>query len=193
MSSVTTLNYERHYAYRQGGSIRRANRTQRLEFGKRLKEAFERAGYLGRGSASRVAEKIGARPTLVSSWLRGDAMPSRQYPARLIALLGPDAARTLWEFGAPSGAADRTPHSASLRAVREGTPVTLANVSSMIARAVGRAVERTLASDEMQHTRKGQEAIADWLLETAELFSRWGADNSELIAAARALQKGKIK
>lgn len=120
-------------------------------------------------------------------------MPSGPYPARLIALLGPDAGRTLWEIGGASGGAERAPHSGSLRAVREGTPVTFANVPSMIARAVARAVERTLAADEMQHTRKGQEAIADWLLETAELFGRWGADNTELIAAARALQKGKIK
>ncbi len=63
----------------------------------------------------------------------------------------------------------------------------------MIARAIGRAVERTLAHDEMQDTTNGREFLADWLLETAQKFSKFGADVSDLIATAQALKKGKMK
>jgi hypothetical protein len=139
-----------------------------------------------------VAREIGARPTLVASWLRGDAMPSGHYPARLIELLGPGAAR-LWGEGASGGVRDESLRSGPIRAPKGGVPATLATVAPMIARAVGRAVERTLALDEMQSTTKGREFLADWLLQTAKDFTKFGADVSDLIATAEALRKGKIK
>ncbi len=119
-------------------------------------------------------------------------MPSGNYPARLMELLGPGSA-SLWGNAPSSAGPYRPAHSASVRAVRENSPLPLAQVAPMIARAIGRAVERTLAHDEMQDTTNGREFLADWLLETAQKFSKFGADVSDLIATAQALKKGKMK
>lgn len=150
------------------------------------------AGYQGRGAASAVGRAIGASPSLVASWLRGERMPSGDYPARLMSLLGTSAA-ALWGTGGSSEGVVGAPHSGSLRATRDRPPLTLANVAPMIARAVGRAVERTLAMDELHQTTKGREFLAGWLLQVAQDFTKFGADVSDLIATAEKLRKGTLK
>lgn len=187
-----TLNFEHKYAICQGGRIRQANRALRLEFGKRFREVLAGAGYQGYGAASAVGRAIGAAPSLVAAWLRGDQMPSGRYPAKLLELLGP-AAQRLWAEGGTGGVVEGAPHSGSLRAAHGRSPMTLATVAPMIARAVGRAVERTLAMDELHQTTKGREFLAEWLLQVAQDFTKFGADVSDLIATAEKLRKGVLK
>jgi len=56
-------------------------------FGTRLKEAIDAAGL----TQLQLAQQIGVRPTLVSSWVRGRSLPSVPNLARLVPALRADA------------------------------------------------------------------------------------------------------
>jgi transcriptional regulator with XRE-family HTH domain len=70
-----------------------AKTQQRKDFAESLRREMERKrGWKGRGAATELAKAVGAKPSLVASWLRGERIPSGTYLTRIMTVLGIGAA-----------------------------------------------------------------------------------------------------
>jgi len=167
-----------------------------------------------RGIPERWARRIAALPRAINAGLTADWMtegrgegPRRM--AELAPLRLPVAQAGRKEPGghqtgdrASSGVAEPMTPSGSIREDgaperRGGLPAVDAGAVEIagfdvIARAIARAVERTVRQDELERTRKGREHLAASLAAFAIQLQRGGVSATELFDVAEAIRRGEL-
>jgi hypothetical protein len=167
-----------------------------------------------RGIPERWARRIAALPKAINAGLTADWMTEGRGagPLRMADLAplrlaversdqerAPGALKT---DRASSGLVEGKPFSGSVReSAPPGMSAGLALVDDgaveiagfdVIAKAIARAVERTVRQDELEHTRKGREHLAASLAAFAIQLQRGGVSATELFDVAEAIRRGDL-